>query len=52
MKGYGIAMSGDAVNLGLGSMTDARWKAFFDTMSSEKLTIRHCRIPMPTICSS
>jgi NitT/TauT family transport system substrate-binding protein len=37
MKSYGIAMSGDAVNLGLGSMTDARWKTFFDTMSSEKL---------------
>jgi len=37
MKSYGIAMSGDAVNLGLGSMTEARWKAFFDTMSSEKL---------------
>ena len=37
MNSYGIAMSGDAVNLGLGSMTDARWKTFFDTMSSEKL---------------
>ena len=37
MKSYGIAMSGDAVSLGLGSMTDARWKTFFDTMSSEKL---------------
>jgi NitT/TauT family transport system substrate-binding protein len=37
MKSYGIAVSGDAANLGLGSMTDARWKTFFDTMSSEGL---------------
>jgi NitT/TauT family transport system substrate-binding protein len=37
MKSYGIAMSGDAVTLGLGSMTDARWKTFFDTMSEEGL---------------
>src|SRR5262249_46389965 len=37
MKSYGIAVSGDATSSGLGSMTDARWKTFFDTMSSEKL---------------
>jgi NitT/TauT family transport system substrate-binding protein len=37
MKSYGITMSGDALSLGLGSMTDARWKTFFETMSSEKL---------------
>jgi len=37
MKSYGITMSGDALTLGLGSMTDARWKTFFETMSSEKL---------------
>ena len=37
MKSYGIAMSGDALLLGLGSMTAARWKTFFETMSSEKL---------------
>lgn len=37
LKSYGIAMSGDAATQGLGSMTDARWKAFFDTMSSEGL---------------
>ena len=37
MKSYGITMSGDALLLGLGSMTGARWKAFFETMSSEKL---------------
>ncbi len=32
MKQYGIADSGDSLTLGLGAMTDARWKAFFDTM--------------------
>lgn len=37
LKSYGIAMSGDAATMGLGSMTDARWKTFFDTMSSEGL---------------
>jgi NitT/TauT family transport system substrate-binding protein len=30
-------MSGDATTLGLGSMTDERWKTFFDTMSAEGL---------------
>ena len=37
MKSYGIAMSGDATSLGLGAMTDARWKTFFDTMAEEGL---------------
>jgi NitT/TauT family transport system substrate-binding protein len=37
MKSYGVAMSGGALDLGLGSMTDARWKTFFDTMSTEGL---------------
>ena len=37
MKSYGIAVSGDATTLGLGSMTDARWKTFFDAMVEEKL---------------
>jgi NitT/TauT family transport system substrate-binding protein len=31
MKQYGIAASGDSLTLGLGAMTDARWKDFFDT---------------------
>lgn len=33
MKAYGIALSGDAATFGLGTMTDARWKTFFDTMA-------------------
>lgn len=37
MKDYGIAMSNDAATLGLGSMTDARWRTFFDTMAAEGL---------------
>ena len=35
MKRYGIVMSGDAKTLGLGAMTNARWKTFFDDMSDE-----------------
>ncbi len=31
MKEYGLVDSGDARTLGIGAMTDARWKAFFDT---------------------
>ncbi|MBV9539181.1 MAG: ABC transporter substrate-binding protein [Acidisphaera sp.] len=30
MTSYGIADSGDSLTLGLGAMTDARWRAFFD----------------------
>ncbi len=37
MKSYGIVASGDAATMGIGAMTDARWKTFFDTMSSEGL---------------
>jgi len=32
MKQYGIVDSGDALTLGIGAMTDARMKNFFDTM--------------------
>ncbi|MGQ0656019.1 MAG: ABC transporter substrate-binding protein [Betaproteobacteria bacterium] len=32
MMEYGIADSGDALKLGIGAMTDARWKEFADTM--------------------
>ena len=31
MKEYGIVNSGDSKTLGLGAMTDARWKEYFDT---------------------
>jgi len=32
LKAYGIVLSGDAAPLGVGAMTDATWKNFFDTM--------------------
>jgi len=32
LKEYGIVDSGDALELGIGAMTDARWKGFFDEM--------------------
>lgn len=32
LKRYGILDSGDAKKLGLGTMSDARWKSFYDTM--------------------
>ncbi len=32
MKKYGIVDSGDALTLGIGAMTDTRWKDFFDKM--------------------
>ena len=37
MRHYGIVASGDAASGGIGAMSDARWKVFFDTMTSEKL---------------
>jgi NitT/TauT family transport system substrate-binding protein len=33
LKEYGIVDSGDALTLGIGAMTDARWKDFFDKMA-------------------
>jgi NitT/TauT family transport system substrate-binding protein len=32
MKEYGIVDSGDTLKLGIGAMTDAAWKSFFDKM--------------------
>jgi len=33
MKSHGMVMSGDSKAFGLGSMTDQRWKLFYDTMA-------------------
>ena len=33
MKEYGIVDSGDAKTNGIGAMTEARWRDFFDTMA-------------------
>ena len=35
MKDNGIVQSGDALTLGVGAMTDARWADFFKTMSDQ-----------------
>ena len=34
MNERGIVKSGDALKLGIGAMTDARWKNFYDTMTA------------------
>ena len=34
MKRYEMVISGDGRAFGLGSMTDAQWKLFYDTMAS------------------
>ena len=33
MRDRGVVESGDALTRGIGAMTDARWKSFFDTMA-------------------
>ena len=35
MRDKGIVLSGDATAQGIGAMTDARWKAFFDVAASQ-----------------
>ncbi|MDE2487821.1 MAG: ABC transporter substrate-binding protein, partial [Alphaproteobacteria bacterium] len=35
MKAYGIVDGGDAKTLGIGAMTDARWKQFFDVAAGQ-----------------
>lgn len=35
LKARGIVDSGDAKTMGIGAMTDARWRDFFDVMSSQ-----------------
>jgi NitT/TauT family transport system substrate-binding protein len=37
IKEYGLVESGDAKTQGLGVMTDARWKAFFELMAADGL---------------
>ena len=37
MKENGIVDSGDSKSGGIGVMTDARWKAFFDLMAADGL---------------
>jgi NitT/TauT family transport system substrate-binding protein len=37
LKEYGVVDSGDSAELGIGTMTEARWKDFFETMSGQGL---------------
>ncbi|HYM29724.1 MAG TPA: ABC transporter substrate-binding protein [Candidatus Cybelea sp.] len=37
MKEYGIVDSGDALKVGIGAMSGARWKRFFDVMAAQGL---------------
>lgn len=37
MRKRGMVQGGDAATLGIGAMTDARWKAFFDMMKENKV---------------
>jgi NitT/TauT family transport system substrate-binding protein len=37
MRAYGIVESGDALGAGIGVMTDARWREFFDVMAADGL---------------
>ena len=37
MKEYGIIASGDAAQHGIGAMSEARWRDFFETMTKAKL---------------
>lgn len=37
MNEYGIVESGDSATLGIGAMTEARWRDFFETMSAQGL---------------
>ena len=45
MKRYGIVDSGDALTLGIGAMTDARMKGFFDKMVRAGVVKRGTRLP-------
>lgn len=38
LKDYGIIISGEADELGIGAMTEARWKSFFDKMVEAKMS--------------
>jgi NitT/TauT family transport system substrate-binding protein len=37
LKQHGIVDSGDSKQLGIGAMTDVRWRAFFEMMSAQGL---------------
>ena len=52
MKEYGIVDSGDTMKLGIGAMTDARMKSFFDKMVAPAWSRAASTTRRPTRCSS
>ena len=52
MKEYGIVDSGDTLKLGIGAMTDARMKSFFDKMVAPAWSRRDSTTARPTRCTS
>ena len=52
MKKYGVVDSGDTLKLGIGAMTDARWKDFFDKMVETGMVAKRPTTKRPTPCSS
>ena len=53
MKEYGIVDSGNAKKYGIGAMTDARWREFFDTMADgRRLSEGSGFSPRRTHCNS
>ena len=53
IKEYGIVDSGDAKTDGIGAMTDARWRDFFDTMVKAGVYPGRPRFPQaPSRCNS
>ena len=52
MKEYGIVDSGDSLKLGIGAMTDARMKSFFDKMVRAGVVKAGLDYKRPTRCSS
>ena len=45
IKEYGIVDSGDAKTDGIGAMTEARWREFFDTMANAGIYPQGSRLP-------
>jgi NitT/TauT family transport system substrate-binding protein len=41
LKEHGVIDSGDALTLGIGAMTDARWQDFFDKMVAIGMVDKH-----------
>ncbi len=52
MNEKGIVRSGDALKLGIGAMTDERWKRFYDTMADAGVFPKGIDVRRPTASNS